>query len=197
MALSRNVERFAEAFRTGDAAGIQDACEGVMRAWKDIDVIPLLALKEQLTKIGLEQRAAHLEEALISVAEKRPGPFLELAEDPGGRLWRSAVEVVSMSGEPAFFDVLVRQAATCRKKSLPDIIAALGRYGGRSVEALSGYLENDDDGIFHDAVLALKESGREGQARLGEALERFRAEGSERASVIEAVLSESRKTRPG
>lgn len=195
MSPARKFENFAEAFRTGDAPGIQAACEGIMRAWKDVDVAPLLALKDQLSKMGLEQRAAHLEEALISVAEKRPEPFLRLAEEPDGPLWRAAVEVLSRSGEPALFDMLVKQAAR-RKKSLQDAIVALGRYGGRAAGVLSGFLEDEDDEIFHEAVVALKETGSEGLDRLREALERLRAEGSERAAVIEAALAERREARP-
>lgn len=193
MSPGRKLEDFAEAFKAGDAAGIQAACEGIMRAWKDIDVAPLLALKDQLSKMGLEQRAAHLEEALISVAEKRPEPFLKLADEPDGPLWRTAVEVLSRSGDPELFDLLVKQAAASRAKSLPDVIAALGRYGGRAAEVLSGFLEDEDEEIFHEAVLALKETGKEGLARLSEALERLLAEGSERAAIIEAALAERRE----
>ena len=195
MSPGRKLEDFAEAFRAGDAAGIQAACEGIVRAWKDVDVAPLLALKDQLSKMGLEQRAAHLEEALTSVAKKRPEPFLKLAEEAEGPLWRTAVEVASRAGDPDLFDLLVKQASARHAKSLKDVIVALGRYGGRAAGVLSGFLEDEDDEIFHEAVLALKETGKEGQVTLTEMLKKYKAKSSERAEVIKAALAERHETQ--
>jgi hypothetical protein len=183
------LDRIIEAFKTGDAGGIQAACNGIVRSWRDIDIIPLLALKEHLSKLGLEQRAAHLTEALISVAEKRPDPFIRIAEDSESPLWRPAVEVLSMGGEPALFGILAEQLKTCRKRSLPDMITALGRYGDRAAPGLAAFLKSDDDAIFYETVLALRDAGQEGEERLKGALENYRKTGSERAAVIEAALA--------
>ena len=187
------IERFeiiAEAFRVGDMKDLPGVCDKVIRNWKDIPVEPLLELKLQLARLGLEHREAHLDEALISIAEKRPGPFSDIASNTDHPLWKPAVEIMSMCENPDFQEQLLSLLPGCPKRCLGDLIRAISR-SGSSAESVWPYLMDEDEGIFLEAVMAVREAGGpESVRRLKEAITQKKREGSPSARVLEAVLQE-------
>ncbi len=187
------IERFkniAEAFRVGDMKDLPGVCDKIIRNWKDIPLEPLIELKQQLARLGLEHREAHLDEALISIAEKRPGPFSEIASDTDHPLWKPVVEIMSMCENRDFQEQLLSLLPGCPKRCLEDLIRAISRCGN-SAESVWPYLMDEDEGVFLEAVMAVRGAGGpESVRRLKEAMERKKREGSPSARVLEAVLQE-------
>jgi HEAT repeat protein len=185
-------EALLEAIKGGDAGGLQGACEQLLLKYKDMPAEPLLALKEQLHRLDLEHREAYVEEALISIAEKRPGPFRAIATEPGHPQWRQAVEVLSMVGEPEYLDLFISLLPLTDRRGQLELVRAIGRYTGpKVVEALARFLKEDDESLFFEALMAVKMSGgRDAVAALKDALEHKRRESSPDATVIEGVIKE-------
>ncbi len=181
-----------ETIKGGDAREFHGACERAMRVWKGVPVEGLLALKEQFHKLELEDRESHLDEALISIAEKRPGPFTEIATEPGHPLWRPSVEVLSLVGDAGYFDLFMSLLPLCPVKDLPYLIRAIGCYDGpKVVRALAPYLASDSDGVAYEALRAMKRiGGAEALRCLKEGLAKKSREGSEMTSVFEVVVRE-------
>ena len=187
------IERFetiAEVFRAGDMKDLPGVCDKVIRNWKDIPLEPLIELKLQLARLGLEHREAHLDEALISIAEKRPGPFSDIASNTDHPLWKPVVEIMSMCESRNFKEQLLSLLPGCPKRCLEDLIRAISRFGN-SAESVWPYLMDEDEGVFLEAVMAVRGAGGpESVRRLKEAMERKKREGSPSARVLEAVLQE-------
>ena len=183
-------ENVAEAFRAGDMKDLPGVCDRVIRNWRDIPLEPMLELKLQLARLGLEHREAHLDEALISIAEKRPDPFSEIASSTDHPLWRPAVEIMSMCENRGFQEQLISLLPACPKRCLEDLIRAIGR-SGNSADSIWPYLMDEDEGVFLEAVMAVREAGGpESVRRLKEAMVQKKRVGSPSARVLEAVLQE-------
>jgi len=188
-------ENIAEAFRTGDMKDLPAVCDRVIRNWKDIPLEPLIELKLQLARLGLEHREAHLDEALISVAEKRPAPFTLIASNTDHPLWKPVVEIMSMCENRNFQEQLLSLLPGCPKRCLEDLIRAISR-SGSSAESVWPYLMDEDEGVFLEALMAVREAGGPESIRLlKEAMAQKRREGSPSARVLEAVLQELEKRR--
>lgn len=185
-------EALLEMIKGGDSGVLQSACEQLVLSYRDVPAEPLLALKEQLHRLDLEHREAYVEEALISIAEKRPGPFRTIATDPGHPQWRQAVEVLSMVGEPDYLELFISLLPRVDRRGQLELVRAIGRFTGpRVVEALARFLKEEDEALFFEALMAVKRSGgREAAAALKEALDIKRRESSPDASVIERVIKE-------
>ncbi len=185
-------EELVEVIKGGDAIGLQGACEQLVLSYKDVPAERLLALKEQLHRLDLEHREAYVEEALVSIAEKRPGPFRAIATDPEHPQWRQAVEVLSLVGDPQYLDLFISLLPLAERRGLLELVRAVGRFvGPKVVEALAPFLKEDDEALFFEALMAVKRSGgKEALAALKEALEVKRREASPDASVIENVIGE-------
>jgi len=194
---SDRFELVMEAVTNGTVAEMRSACEELIRAWKDVPVEPLLSLKEQFHRLDLEHREAHIDEALISIAEKRPGPFTSIATEPAHPLWRPAVEVLSMAGDPGYMDLFISLLPMCPRKNLKDLVRAIGNYRDAAVvEALRPYLSSEDEGVFFEAVTAFKRNGGPGAAMyLKKCLDVKRREGSLTVSVLESVIQEMENGR--
>jgi hypothetical protein len=165
-------------------------CDKIIRNWKDVPLEQLIELKQQLARLGLEHREAHLDEALISIAEKRPGPFSGIAADTDHPLWKPAVELMSMCDNPDFCKQLLSLLPGCPKRCLEDLIRAISRCGN-SAEYVWPYLMDEDEGVFLEAVMAVREAGGpESVMWLKEAMAQKKREGSPAARVLEAVLQE-------
>jgi HEAT repeat protein len=192
-------ENLFEAIRSGETKDLHFACEEVMRMWKDVPVEPLLALKTQLQKMEMEQREANLDEALISVAEKRPGPFVKIASEPEHPLWRACLDILSMLDDASYLDLFISLLPACPKKQLVDLIRAIGRFRDKkAVRAVSGYLLDSDEGVFFEAVMALKGSGeREALKSLKNCLLVKRREDAYSKNVLEEVVSEMERVSGG
>lgn len=185
-----NFEGIAEAFRAGDMRELPGVCDMVIRRWKDIPLEPLIELKVQLARLGLEHREAHLDEALISIAEKRPGPFSGIASNPDHPLWKPAIEIMSMCENRYFKEQLSSLLPVCPKRCLGDLIRAISRCGN-GAESVWPFLMDEDEGVFLEAVMAVREAGGpESVRRLKEAMAQKKREGSPSARVLEAVLQE-------
>jgi hypothetical protein len=185
-----NFEGIAEAFRAGDMRELPGVCDMVIRRWKDIPLEPLIELKVQLARLGLEHREAHLDEALISIAEKRPGPFSDIASNPDHPLWKPAIEIMSMCENSYFKEQLSSLLPVCPKRCLGDLIRAISRCGN-GAESVWPFLMDEDEGVFLEAVMAVREAGGpESVRRLKEAMAQKKREGSPSARVLEAVLQE-------
>jgi len=183
-------EHIAEAFRVGDMKDLPGVCDKVIRNWKDIPLDPLIELKMQLSRLGLEHREAHLDEALISIAEKRPGPFSDIASNTDHPLWKPVVEIMSMCENRNFQEQLLALLPGCPKRCLEDLIRAISR-SGSSAESVWPYLMDEDEGVFLEAVMAVRGAGGpESVRRLKEAMAQKKREGSPSARVLEAVLQE-------
>jgi len=188
--MNERLENIAEAFRVAEMKELPGVCDRVIRNWKDIPVEPLLELKLKLARLGLEHREAHLDEALVSVAEKRPEPFSAIASDTDHPLWKPAVEIMSLSENPKFQDQLLSLLPDCPKRSLGDLIRAISR-SGKNAESIWPYLMDEDEGVFLEAVMAVRGAGgQESVRRLKDAMAQKKKEGSPSARVLEAVLHE-------
>ena len=188
-------ERFGhvlESIKSGTGAELQQACEGLILGWREAPVHQLLALKKQLERLGLEQRESMLEEALISVAEKRPEPFLELAADPSGPLWDQAVEVLSMLADPSVLELLLPLEDKCTDKELPAFVRALGNFNdSRALEVLQRFLRSNEDHMFIEALMALRRAG--GPAALAHIKAALMQRGNSVAAsseILKAVIAE-------
>jgi hypothetical protein len=188
-------EALIEAIKGGDAEGLHGACEQLVLSYKDVPAEPLLALKEQLHRLDMGHREAYVEEVLISIAEKRPDPFLAIATEPGHPLWGVAVEVLSMVGAPEYLDMFIKLLPLAPRRGRLDLVRAIGRYTGpKVVDALAHYLKEEDEPLFFEALMALRaDGGPEAMKALREALEVKRREASPDAVVIERVLKELEK----
>lgn len=186
-----------ETIRSGETRELHFACEEVMRQWKEVPVEPLLALKTQFQKMELEQREANLDEALISVCEKRPGPFIEIAKAPGHPLWRACVDVLSMVDNASNLELFVTLLPDCPKRQLPDLIRAIGRFReSGAVKAVARYLTDSDEGVFFETVMALKGSGeKEALESLKECLKVKSKEGAYSKTVLEEAVREMERER--
>lgn len=186
------IEDIIEGIRAGSAEELNACCDELRRMWRSAPVDELLSLKEQFRKLGMEHREAFLEEALISIAEKRPEPFVTIATDPGHPLWRPALEVLSMLDNPAYLDLFISLIPLCPEKDMYELVQAISRPGtGKSVEALSGMLATADEPLAMDIVLALKRCGGGEMAEaVKNALRKKLTKGSNMQSVIEAVLTD-------
>jgi HEAT repeat protein len=180
-----------EGIRTGGKTELPGYSSRIRLLWKDIPVEPLLSLKEQLGKMGMADREAFLQEALISVASKRPGPFREIASMPSSPLWNAAAEIISDAGYPEDLDILIGLIPDIQKRNLPDLIRAIGRFRAeRAVKAISPYLLSDDDSTAFEAATALRDNGSpRALASLKEALRITRASGGSR-HMFEAIVRE-------
>jgi hypothetical protein len=185
-------ENLMEKIKGGNTRELQGACSDIARLWKEAPVSGLLSLKEQFHRLGLEEREAHLDAALIEVALRKPGPFTNVATEPGHPLWRAAVEVLSMVAAPEYLDLFISLLPLCPGKDLKELVRAIGCYDGpKVVGAVSPYLGSDDEGLFFEAVLALKRSGgAEAVGLLKECLAARRQGGSEMTTVLEGVIEE-------
>ena len=150
-----------------------------------------MSLKDQLAKMGLEQREAVLQEALISVALRRPGPFREIASQPSHPLWNAAAEILSEAGMPEDLDLLIGLIPDIPRKNLPDLVRAIGRFRTeRAVEAISPYLLSEDESAAFEAATALRDDGGPAAlALLKEAL-RIRKAGGGRPAMLEVIVRE-------
>jgi hypothetical protein len=180
-----------EGIRTGDKTELPGYSARVRLLWKDIPVEPLLSLKERLNKMGMVDREAFLQEALITVASRRPGPFREIASRPSSPLWNAAAEIISDAGYPEDLDLLIGLIPGIQKKNLPDLIRAIGRFRSeRAVKAISPYLLSDDESAAFEAATALRDNGSpRALASLKEALRITRASGGTR-HMFEAIVRE-------
>ena len=108
------------------------------------------------------------------------------------KLWRPAVEVLSMVGTPEYLDLFITLLPLCPPRGLKDLLRAVGRYRGpKAVRSLGPYLKACGEEIFFEVVMALKRDGsQEALAYIREGLESKRREGSAISSVLEAVLTE-------
>ncbi|MGC2423427.1 MAG: hypothetical protein WA666_03620 [Nitrospirota bacterium] len=184
------MERILEGIRTGSQPELSRYCYEIITHWKDIPVTPLLSLKDQLAKIGLEQREAVLQEALISVALRRPGPFREITSKPSHPLWSAAAEILSETGIPEDLDLLIGLIGHIPRKNLPDLVRAIGRFRTeRAVEAISPYLLSEDESAAFEATVALRDDGgRAALTMLKEALRIIKASGGGRPVMLEAIV---------
>jgi hypothetical protein len=180
-----------EGIRTGKKTELPGYSSRIRLLWKVIPVTPLLTLMQQLGKMGMVDREAFLQEALISVALKRPGPFREIASRPSHPLWNAAAEIISDTGDPEDLDLLIGLIPDIRKKNLPDLIRAIGCFRTeRAVKAVSPYLLSDDESAAFEAATALRDNGSPcALASLKEALRINRASGSARR-MFEAIIRE-------
>jgi len=187
-----DVEALLEQVKSGDTDTLIAACDKLLRGWRSAPVEELLLLKEQFRKLNLEHREAHVEELLVSIAEKRPGPFTTIVTQPDHPLWRPALEVLSLLEDDQYLDLFIRLLPMCPKKELPELVKAIGCYRcENAAHALESLLGSDDDAVFMESVLALRRCGGPGAAGpLRAALDNKRREGSAMASVVEAVLRE-------
>jgi len=185
-------EELMETIRAGSARDLHDACAEVSRLWKDAPVDGLLSLKEQFRRLDLEERESILDVALIEIADRRQEPFTVIATQPDHPLWRPAVEVLSMAGVPDCLDLFIRLLPLCPKKNIKDLLRAIGCYNDRkAVEAVAPFLCAEDEGVFFEAVLTLKRSdGPKAMEYLKGCLAARRRDGSEMATVLEAVIEE-------
>jgi len=185
-------EALMETITNGGRSEAREACDELMRLWKDAPVHALLALKEQFRKLDMESREAALDEALISIAERRPEPFTAIATDPSQPLWRQAVDVLAMLGGEAYLDLFISLLPLCPRRNLKDLAAAIGCFRGAKVaEALSPYLDTDDEALFQEVVLALKRSGAPEAVELMKArISSPGVDASDKRSFIEAVIRE-------
>src|SRR5512143_1229783 len=140
-----NIDSICDAFRTGDVKDLPAVCDRVIRHWKDIPLEPLLELKVQFSRLGLEHREAHLEEALISIAEKRPGPFADIASNTDHPLWKPAIEVMSRCEGNRFQELFSSLLPGCPKRCLGDLIRAISR-SGKGAESIWPFLLDEDEG---------------------------------------------------
>jgi len=181
-----------ESVKSGTGPELQQACESIILGWREVPVVRLLALKRQLERLGLEERESMLEEALISVAEKKRPPFLEVASDPANPLWGQAVEVLSMLGDQAVLEMLLALEGRCGEKERPVLVRAMGNFTGPLAEqALLRFLRSDNEHVFIEALMALRKGG--GTA----VLEQLRAAASYRkgrggrsSDILDAVIRE-------
>lgn len=188
-------ENLMEVVKGGTAREVQDACAELAHAWKDAPVESLLALKEQFHKLDIEDREAHLDSALITIAEKRPAPFTAIATEPGHPLWRPTVEVLSLVGSSDYLDLFISLLPISPKKNITDLLKAIGCYSCNKVVSAAGpYLGSDDERVFMEAVLTIKRCGGPDAIKLlRESLADRRRKGSEMSTVLEAVLEEMRE----
>ena len=153
-------ERLLEAVRLGGPGELSDACAKLVRLWKDAPVEPLLTLKEQFQKVGLDRREASLDEALVSLAERRLEPFIAVVSELRHPYWAQAVEVVSLTRDARILDVLLSLIPECPRRSLPMLVRGIGCFRERgAVEALGRFLSEKDDDVLFEAVSALSEIG--------------------------------------
>lgn len=188
----QGIERLVENIRTGDTDVLVRSCAEVLRLWKSAPVEKLLSLKEQFRKLDMEHREAHLEELLVSIAEKRPGPFTAIVTEPGHPLWRPALEVLALLDGDDYLDLFVSLIPLCPDKELVGLVKAIGSYRcSKSAMALTGLLSSENDEVFLEAALALKRCGGPAVLRsLKDTLEKKRAQGSPMASIVEALIRE-------
>lgn len=189
---SARMDESIEGIRSGPADELRSCCEDIIRLWRTAPVDELLSLKEQFRKLGMENREASLEEALISIAEKRPEPFTRVVTEPGHPLWRPALEVLSMVGNKEYLELFISLLPLCPKKDLCDLVRAIGCFDcARAVEALKGLLDSQEEPVALEAVLALKRCGAGNVAEEArEALRESLSKGTPMASVVEAVLKD-------
>lgn len=180
-----------EGIRTGEQSELSRYYSEIIRLWKDVPVTPLLSLKDQLAKMGLQEREAFLDEALISVALRRPGPFRKIASKPSQPLWSSAAEILSEAGMPEDLDFLIRLIPVIPGKSLPELVRAIGRFKAeRAAEAISPYLLSEDESAAFEAATALRDNGSPtALALLKDALRIKRAAGGSR-QMLEVIVKE-------
>ncbi|HLB25290.1 MAG TPA: hypothetical protein VJM83_03055 [Nitrospirota bacterium] len=192
MAGAEGIARMLEAVRMGGPEELREACAEIVRSWRDAPVKDLLALKEQFRKMDMEERESVLDEALISVAEKRPGPFTEIVRDPEAPLWRPAAEVLSGARDPRHLELFVSLLPACPRKSVETLIRAVGRYRDPvALAAVKEYLHDADEGVMLEAVMAVREAGgSEGVGYLREALENARRGSAGNVPVLEGVIRE-------
>ena len=191
-----DIEAILEGIRTGEKTELPGYSSEIRTLWKDIPVAPLLSLKDQLGRMGMEDREAFLQEALTSVALRRPGPFREIASIPSHPLWSAAAEILSDTGEPEDLDLLIGLIPDIPGKSLPDLVRAIGRFRtGRAVKAISPYLLSEDESVAFEAATALRDNASPTALKLlKEALRTRRAAGGSK-SMLEAIVRElERKT---
>ena len=184
-------EAVFETIKSGDALARRAACEEVVRSWRDVPLEPLLVLKGQFGRMGLEHHEANLDEALVSVCERRPTPFLTLATDPANICWAAAVEVLSLVGGPEYLDLFISLLPLVGKKGVLELIRAIERYTGPKAAAAVGPLVlSDDEEVFIEAALALKKiGGEEAVRRLKDGLQNKKG-GSENAGLLTCLLDE-------
>jgi HEAT repeat protein len=189
-----DIEAIIDGIRTGEKTELPGYSSRIRIHWKDIPVAPLLSLKDQLNKMGMEDREAFLDEALISVALRRPGPFREIASKPSNPLWNAAAEILSEANIPEDLDLLIRLLPDIPGKSLPDLVRAIGRFRTeRAVEAISSYLLSEDESAAFEAATALRDNGSpRAVTMLKEALRINRAARGARP-VLEAIVRELEK----
>ena len=192
-------ENLMEMIKGGSARELHDSCAEIARLWKHAPAEDLLSLKKQLRRLDLEERESYLDAALVDIAVKRMEPFAAIATQPGHPLWRAAVEVLSMAGAPDSLDLFISLLPLCPKKNLRDILRAIGCYSGEKVVgAVAPYLNSEEEGVFFEAVLALKKSGGPEALRyLKGSLAARRMGGSEMSTVLEAVIEEIGVTEDG
>lgn len=183
-------EDLFETLRGGDMRELVSACDTVVRSWREVPVEPLLNLKAVFGKVGMEDREARLDEALASVAEKRPDPFTKLATEPDNPLWLPAVEVLSLTGDEEYLDLFISLLPLCPRRKLPGLVRSIGRYRvAKSSEAIAPYLYSGDDDLFFEALLAVEGDGGTDALRcLKDAFGSRQRDGSEMAGVIGRVV---------
>src|SRR5512143_2693057 len=150
-------ESLIEAIKGDDADWLHGACEQLVLSYRDVPAEPLLALKEQLHRLDMGHREAYVDEALISIAEKRPGPFRAIVNEPGNPHWGAAVEVLSMVGSLEYLDLFISLLPLSGRRGQLDLVRAIGRYTGpKVVETLSQFLKEDDESLFFEALMGLR-----------------------------------------
>lgn len=187
----RDLDAVIDGIRTGEKTKLSRYCSEIRRLWKDIPVTPLLSLKDQLAKMGLEQREAVLLEALISVALKRPGPFRRIAAEPSHPLWNAAAEILSYTGGPEDLELLIGLIPYIPGKSLPDLIRAIGRFRTeRAAEAVAPYLLSEDESAAFEAATALRDGGSPKALTLFKEALRIKRVAGESRPMFEAMVRE-------
>jgi hypothetical protein len=180
-----------QGIRTGEKTELPGYSSRIRMLWKDIPVAPLLKLKDQLNKMGMEDREAFLDEALISVASRRPGPFREIALAPSHPLWNSAAEILSEAGMPEDLDLLIGLIPEIQKKNLPDLVRAIGRFRKvKAVKAISPYLLSEDESAAFEAATALRDNGGPRALKLLKGALRMKRAGGARPVMLEAIIRE-------
>jgi len=183
-------ESLLEKLRIGSPTETLDACESLILMWKEVPIEELLLLKNRFAKLGLDDREARLDEALMSIAERRPAPFTEIIMNPDHSLWSEAVEIVSMLGCMDHFELFLSLMPGCPTNRLADLVRAVGYYrDNRAAEGIAKCLNTHDENVFMEAVLALRRcGGREGLEKLREARNsRF---GNELSLMLDTVIEE-------